>query len=153
MWDHPVCKPLPCLVLQPPPFLESCPPSCPSPSLILVWMNVSSLTPWLSDFHIVWFSISSGCFFVSKFAVVLFFGYVRRHSVSTYASIWPEVVVYFYKINLRTSFIFGVADGIFQTWLYQYTPQQILFFGKVGDIFPLCHEVSAPFSRNWEGLW
>ena len=27
-----------------------------------VWMNVSSLTLWLSDFHIVQFSVSSGCF-------------------------------------------------------------------------------------------
>ena len=28
-------------------------PSCPSLPLLLVWMNVSSLTPWLSDFHTV----------------------------------------------------------------------------------------------------
>ena len=26
-------------------------PNCPSPPLLLVWMNVSSLIPWLSDFH------------------------------------------------------------------------------------------------------
>ena len=26
-------------------------PSCPSLPLLAVWMNVSSLTPWLSDFH------------------------------------------------------------------------------------------------------
>ena len=25
-------------------------------------MNVSPLTPWLSDFHTVWFCVSSGCF-------------------------------------------------------------------------------------------
>ena len=37
-------------------------PLHPSPPLLLVWMNVSSLTPWLSDFHTVWFSVSSGCF-------------------------------------------------------------------------------------------
>ena len=37
-------------------------PSCPSPPLLPVWMNVSSLTSWLSDFHTVQFSISSGCF-------------------------------------------------------------------------------------------
>ena len=28
-------------------------PSCPSPPLLPVWMDVSSLTPWLSDFHTV----------------------------------------------------------------------------------------------------
>ena len=37
-------------------------PSCLSPPLLPVWMNDSCLTPWLSDFHEVWFSDSSGCF-------------------------------------------------------------------------------------------
>ena len=45
MWDHLVC--------QPPPCCES------SPSLLLVWMNVSSLTAWLPDFHTVRFSVCS----------------------------------------------------------------------------------------------
>ena len=42
--------------------LAACPlhPSCPSAPLLPVWMNVSSLTPWLSGFHIVQFSGSSG---------------------------------------------------------------------------------------------
>ena len=34
---------------------------CPSLPLLLVWMDVSSLTPWLLGFHTVWFSVSSGC--------------------------------------------------------------------------------------------
>ena len=38
------------------------PASCPSPPLLPVWTNVSSLTPWLSDLHTVWFSGSSGYF-------------------------------------------------------------------------------------------
>ena len=37
-------------------------PYCPSPPLLPIWMNVSSLTPWLLDFHTVWFSGISGCF-------------------------------------------------------------------------------------------
>ena len=36
-------------------------PSCASLPLLQVWMNVSSLTAWLLDFHTVWFSGSSGC--------------------------------------------------------------------------------------------
>ena len=43
--EHPVC------------------PSCPSLPLLPVWMKVSSLTPWLLDFHTVQFSGSSGCIF------------------------------------------------------------------------------------------
>ena len=37
-------------------------PSCLLPPLIPVWMNVSTLTPWLLDFHTVQFSGSSGYF-------------------------------------------------------------------------------------------
>ena len=51
MWDH-----------QPPLCHASSLPGCPSPPLLSVWMNVSSLTPWLSNFHTVRFSRSSGCF-------------------------------------------------------------------------------------------
>ena len=57
----PVNQLLPCLpaavlpspVLQPLSCCESSLPGCLSPPLLLVWMNVSSLTPWLSDFHTV----------------------------------------------------------------------------------------------------
>ena len=59
-------------------------PSCRSLPLLLVWMNVSSLSPWLSDFHTVRFSVSSGCFL---FLNCCPFDCVRRQSVSTYASI------------------------------------------------------------------
>ena len=69
----PVCQ-LPCC----PP----CPPATALPGILStlttglypsyqVWMNVSFLTPWLSDFHTVWFSGSSGCFFVFKFVFAL----------------------------------------------------------------------------------
>ena len=53
---------LPTLVLQPLPCHESSLSGCLSPPLLPVWMNISSLTPWLLDFHIVQFSVSSGCF-------------------------------------------------------------------------------------------
>ena len=45
---------------------------CPSPPLLPVWMKVSSLSPWLSDFHTVRFSVSSGCFFVFKLLLSFF---------------------------------------------------------------------------------
>ena len=49
--------------------------------LLLVWMNVSSLSPWSSDFHIVRFSVSSRFLFLSCCCPP--FGCARRHSVST----------------------------------------------------------------------
>ena len=59
MWEIPsanLC--LPCSTSS---RLATCPlhPGFPSPPLLPIWMNVSSLTPWLSDFHAVWFSGSS----------------------------------------------------------------------------------------------
>ena len=77
-WDHRLYNPPPCCVHQPPPFCESSLPLLP------VWRNVSSLTPWFSDFHTVRFSVSSGCFLNSCCPS---FGCARRHSVSAYASI------------------------------------------------------------------
>ena len=60
-------------------------PSCPSLPLLLVWMNVSSLTPWLSDFCTVRFSVTSGCFCFS-ICCCPSFGCVRKQNVSTYTS-------------------------------------------------------------------
>ena len=54
MWGHPV--------RQPPPSRESSEPGCPPPPLLPFWVSVSSLTPWLLDFHTVPFSVSSACF-------------------------------------------------------------------------------------------
>ena len=54
MWDLPVHQLLPCH--------KSSPSSCPSPPFLPVQMSVSSLTPWLLDFHTIGFSGSSGYF-------------------------------------------------------------------------------------------
>ena len=79
-------SPPPCWVHQPPPCHESSLPGCLSPPFLLAWMNVSSLSPWLSDFYTVQFSVSSGCFLFLNCCCPSF-GYARRHSVSTYDSI------------------------------------------------------------------
>ena len=66
-------------------------PAAQSPPLLLVWINVSSLTPWLSDFHTVQFSGSSGCCFVFKFVVVLLL-FVRGGTVHLPTPLsWVEV--------------------------------------------------------------
>ena len=46
---HPLHNPPPLWVRQPPPCRVSSLPTCPSPPLLPVWMNVSSLSPWLLD--------------------------------------------------------------------------------------------------------
>ena len=66
---------LPCVLL----------PDRLSPPLLLVWMNVSSLSPWLLDFHTVRFSANSGCFLFLNCCCPSF-GCARRSSVSTYTS-------------------------------------------------------------------
>ena len=72
--------------LGPPTAVSPLCPGCPSPPLLLVWRNVFSLSPWLSDFCVVLFSVSSGCFLFLNCCCPSF-GCARRHSVSTYASI------------------------------------------------------------------
>ena len=73
-------------------------PGCPSPPLLLVCMNVSSLSPWLSDFHIVQFSVSSVCFLFLNCCCPSF-GCARRCSVSTYASILAETPLIFNSLH------------------------------------------------------
>ena len=100
MWYLPVCN-------LPTPYCESSPPGYPPLSLLPVWMNVSSLSPWLSDFHTVRFSVSSGWFLFLNCCCPS--GCARRHSVSTYASIlagslfivfWIHFFLYFSIINV-----------------------------------------------------
>ena len=55
-------------------------------------MNVSSLTPWLSDFHTVQFSVSSGCVFVFKFVVVLILVARGGTVYPPMPPSWPEVL-------------------------------------------------------------
>ena len=64
MWDIRVQQPPPRLPQSITHSLAACPhrPGCPSLPLLLVWVNVSSLTPWLSDFHTIGFSGRCGYF-------------------------------------------------------------------------------------------
>ena len=53
LYPPPLHSPPPRWVCQLPPCRDSSPSSCPSLPLLPVWMNVSSLSPWLLDFHTV----------------------------------------------------------------------------------------------------
>ena len=77
---HPICSSSYCLALSP-----LC-PGCPSPSLLPVWMSVSSLTPRVLDFHAVQFPGSSGCFLFLNLCL-FFFWLCKETHVSTYASV------------------------------------------------------------------
>ena len=48
-----------------------CPPGCSSLPLLPVWMNVS-LSPWLSEFHVVCYSGSSGCLLFLNWSLSFF---------------------------------------------------------------------------------
>ncbi|KAF6084317.1 hypothetical protein HJG60_008593 [Phyllostomus discolor] len=116
LWAMPLHSPPPCWACLPPPcsprvcHLPYCNPSLPGhPTLPLlpVWMNVSSLTPWLLDSHTVQFSVSSGCFLFLN-CCCSYFGSARRHSVSAYTSILAGsplsnllilLIIHFHKID------------------------------------------------------
>ena len=65
-------------------------PSCLSPPFLPVWMNISSLTPWLSDFQTVGFSGSSYCFLFLNLLSFFWFCEEGKHSLSMPPS-WPEI--------------------------------------------------------------
>ena len=79
-------------------------PSCPSPPLLQVWMNVSSLSSWLLDFHTVQFSGSSACFLFLNCCCPSF-GCARSHSVSTYASIFAVSLWYCILLCIGHTFL------------------------------------------------
>ena len=86
-------------------------PSCPSPSFLLVWTNVSSLSPWLLDFHAVRFSVRSVFFFLYLNRFCPSFGCARRRSVSTYASILvsPPKVYFLNRNNILLSHLYMLS--------------------------------------------
>ena len=65
---------------------ESCQPQLPLSAPPTSLDECFSLSPWLSDFHTVRFSVCSGCFLFLNCCCPSF-GCARRHSVSTYACI------------------------------------------------------------------
>ena len=76
---------------------------CPSPPLLLVWMNVYSLTPWLSDFHTVQFSGSYGYFLFLN--LLLSFFSLCKEVKCIYLLMppsWPEVQNFLKYISTST---------------------------------------------------
>ena len=74
-------------------------PSCPSPPLLLVRMNVSSLTPLLSDFHTVGFSGSFGYFL---FLILLSFFWLCKEAKCIYLRLrlgQKSLIIHFLKLK------------------------------------------------------
>ena len=114
-WTNPLHNKPPSWVHQPPFCHHSSLPSCVSLPLLPVWMNVSSLTPWLLDFHTLRFSVSSGCFLFLNCCCPCF-GCERRHSVSTYASIlarsWQNRDIYWRRYKMQETVYVGQCASV-----------------------------------------
>ena len=97
-WGLGVCQPPPCGELAaawlapfhnlPPRWVHQLPPCrksslhwLPVSALLLVWMNVSSLSPWWSIFHTVQFFCQFWLFFVFKFLLSFFWLYKEAQCV------------------------------------------------------------------------
>ena len=106
MWD--------CPVLQLPPCRESSLPGCQSPSLLPIWMNVSSLTPLLSDFHTVQFSISFGCFLFLNLLLSFFW-------------LCKEAQCVYLRLHLGWKFLFLLLDHSLKACLVPVLYHQDLF--------------------------
>ena len=114
-------------------------PGRPSAPLLLVWMNVSSLSPWLLDLHAVRFSVSSGCFLFLNFCCPSF-GCVRRHSMSTYASILAGtqcILFFFTLLPLKSSSSTTEHPSLSKSFPLWITKGK----GKVGSLYQFLQEL------------
>ena len=86
-------------------YLAMCPlcPGCPSPPLLPVWMNVSSLTSWLLDFHTVRFSGSSGYILLLNLFLSFFWLYKEVMCVYLCLNLGQKIpsVSFNYLISIR----------------------------------------------------
>ena len=92
-------------------------PSCLFPPLLPVWMNVSSLTPWLSDFHTVWFSGSSGWFLNWLFS---FFWCEELKSIYLHFHLGQKPLSFLVVFFLMSSF------SVQANWLGRLTRSEVL---------------------------
>ena len=127
------------MVLQPPPSCDSSPPGCPSPPLLLVWMNVSSLPPWLLSLHTVQFSGHSGCFLFLNW-LSPFFGCARRWCISTYASIldWTDkafIFSYFSSVGFEATHCILILHLVLNSSLLYL----IIIYSKKSKVVPFSY--------------
>ena len=120
-------------VHQLPPCRESSQPSCLSLPLLPVWINVSSLSPWLSDFQTIRFSSNFGCFLFLNCCCPCF-GCARRHSVSTYTSILGGSPIYLFLVGTFESQLCNTELSIIIT-MVNIRPSSIYYL--LGESFNL----------------
>ena len=78
----------------------------------------ASLTSWLSDFHTVWFSVSSSCFFVFKFVVVLLL-ICEEVQWITYASILAGSLSLFLVNRLLNPILISGLKSLIFVWIFK----------------------------------
>ena len=122
MWHHLIYQPPPCLVHQPLPHplpsASGCIAASPlhlgclSALLLTVWLNVSSLIPWLLDFHTAWFSGISG--YYSFLNLLLSFQLCEE---AKYICLWPHLL--FFKVLVPALRIVQITQNVihYLNWL------------------------------------
>ena len=88
-------------------------PGCLYPPLLPVWMNVSSLTSWLLDFHTVWFSGSSGYILFLNLLLSFFRLYEEAKCIYLCLHLGPKThVMKLYNVPGMPSFTISSCLGI-----------------------------------------
>ena len=94
----------------------SCPVSAPPTSLD----KISSLTPWLSNFHMVWFSSSSGYFLFLNW-LLSFFWLCEKTEYLPMPPSWLEVLYFHFWRLLLLDRGFLVDSFLSALWTYHFT--------------------------------
>ena len=100
----------------------------PLSALLSVWMNVSSSTPWLSDFHTVQFSGSSGCFLFLNLLLSFFW-------------LCKEAKCIYLRLHLGLKSVWWCLLSIFLV------PGSVIGFGDTVR----SENISCPFWSYWTG--
>ena len=130
MWDCPVLQPLTCYA--------SSLPGCLSLLLLLVWMNVSSLTPWLSGFHTVWFSGSSGYFLFLNLLLSFFWLFKETKYIYLHLHLgqksWRE------DSQCACSF----APCLSKSWVYPYRSKRLVPMASPSFVSEIFSQLTFP---------
>ena len=82
---------------------------CLSLPLLPVWMNVSSLSPWLWDFHTVWFSGSSGWFLFLNL-VLFFWLFEEAQCIYLCLHLGQKYIITFFNPHSRTCLLISERE-------------------------------------------
>ena len=91
--------------------------------LLRIWMNVTSLNPWLLDFHTVWFSDKFGWYLFCSLLVIFAIVWGGKECLPM-PPYWPEVC---FSVSLIYVSILSPKPHSFDNYIYTKSQNQVVW--------------------------